>query len=48
VTYINELFESPEVLALRRIDVARMIDRAWDAGFVVEPSALPAMREGRA
>lgn len=44
VAYINELFESPEVLALRRIDVARMIDRAWDAGFVVEPSVLPTLR----
>jgi hypothetical protein len=46
VAYINDLFDSPEVLAVRRIDVARMIDRAWDAGFVVEPSAVPT-REGR-
>lgn len=41
VTYINDLFGSPEVLAVRKIDVARMIDRAWDAGFVVEAPTRP-------
>jgi hypothetical protein len=29
VSYLNELFESPALSAVRRIDVAEMIERAW-------------------
>ncbi|NMN93743.1 hypothetical protein [Antrihabitans stalactiti] len=34
VAYLNDLFESPAMHAVRRIDVAEMIDRAWLNGAV--------------
>ena len=34
VDYLNDLFESPAMHAVRRIDVAEMIDRAWLNGAV--------------
>ena len=36
LAYINDLFASDEVLAVRRIDVERMLARSWEAGFVVD------------
>jgi hypothetical protein len=47
VDYINTLFGSPEVMAVRHIDVAQMIDRAWDAGFVIQ-SPIPRAGGGAA
>ncbi|WP_146251215.1 hypothetical protein [Nocardia tenerifensis] len=44
VDYANSLFTSPELAELRRIDVADLIDRAWNAGLILGPDerAVPA------
>ncbi|WP_039801458.1 hypothetical protein [Nocardia araoensis] len=38
VAYLRELLTSREVLELRRIDVADLIDRAWDSGLLIPPA----------
>jgi hypothetical protein len=45
LAYINELFASPPIVALRRIDVAQMMERAWDAGLVVDMSVSRSLLE---
>lgn len=37
VAYANSLFTRPELAELRRIDVADLIERAWDAGLIFAP-----------
>ncbi|MFG3620331.1 hypothetical protein [Nocardia sp. NPDC047654] len=44
VAYIEDLLASPEIRAVRRIDVARVIERAWEAGLIVDPVARPMPR----
>jgi hypothetical protein len=44
VAYIGELLASPEIREVRRIDVARVIERAWEAGLIVNPVARPMPR----
>ncbi|MFE9578069.1 hypothetical protein ACFYO1_16905 [Nocardia sp. NPDC006044] len=39
VAYVNSVVTSPGVLDASRIDVAELIDRAWDAGFAANPAA---------
>ncbi|MFI6213209.1 hypothetical protein ACIBCD_14565 [Nocardia brasiliensis] len=34
VAYVNALMSSPRMLELTRIDIAEVIDRAWDTGLV--------------
>ena len=46
LAYINDLFASDEVLAVRRIDVERMLDRSWEAGFVVDLTGRDAAHRG--
>ncbi len=45
VSYFNDLVSSPAVVEVRRINVADLIGRAWDAGLVVDiprnPQGLP-------
>ncbi|WP_159849929.1 hypothetical protein [Nocardia sp. CY41] len=41
VAYIGELLSSPQVRELRRIDIAQVIERAWEAGLVIAPAARP-------
>ena len=47
LAYINDLFASDEVLAVRRIDVERMLARSWEAGFVVELPGRDAVQKLR-
>ncbi|MEU1550306.1 hypothetical protein [Nocardia sp. NPDC005745] len=44
VAYIGDLLASPEIREVRRIDVARVIERAWEAGLIVNPVARPMPR----
>ncbi len=44
VAYIGDLLTSPEIREVRRIDVARVIERAWEAGLIINPVARPMPR----
>ncbi|GAB0103943.1 hypothetical protein JMUB6875_29170 [Nocardia sp. JMUB6875] len=38
-THADALLSRPDLAQLTRIDVLELIDRAWDAGFIVDPLA---------
>ncbi|MEU2040348.1 hypothetical protein [Nocardia niwae] len=44
VAYIGDLLSSPEVRELRRIDIAQVIERAWEAGLIINQAARPMTR----
>ncbi|MBF6196267.1 hypothetical protein U3653_31270 [Nocardia sp. CDC186] len=39
VAYVGELLSSREISQMRRIDIAQVIDRAWEAGLILDPAA---------
>ncbi|MBJ8337870.1 hypothetical protein JGU71_03130 [Antrihabitans sp. YC3-6] len=45
VTFINELLQRDDIVAMRRIDVAELLDRAWESGAFVSGPLRPASGE---
>lgn len=39
VAYVRDLLSSSEIREVRRIDIAQVIERAWEAGLILDPAA---------